>query len=148
MRTQLWQLACLYWTTANLLAFALMGLDKRRARRGCWRISEKALFFFPVLGGSLGGMLGMYFFHPPLVFSGRLPSPVSVPGAPALLSVAVAGALICLEQAVPAVRTSCPLTTGKVHTCRTSRIFSHTCRRKSRFNSLCQKVLQGPFGSL
>ena len=27
MRTQLWQLACLYWTTANLLAFALMGLD-------------------------------------------------------------------------------------------------------------------------
>ena len=63
MRTQLWQLACLYWTTANLLAFALMGLDKRRARRGCWRISEKALFFFPVLGGSLGGMLGMYFFH-------------------------------------------------------------------------------------
>ena len=34
MRTQLWQLACLYWTTANLLAFALMGLDKRRARRG------------------------------------------------------------------------------------------------------------------
>ena len=63
MRTQLWQLACLYWTTANLLAFALMGLDKRRARRGCWRSSEEALFFFPVLGGSLGGMLGMYFFH-------------------------------------------------------------------------------------
>lgn len=61
MRTQLWQLACLYWTTANLLAFALMGLDKRRARRGCWRISEKALFFFPVLGGSLGGMLGCTF---------------------------------------------------------------------------------------
>lgn len=61
MRTQLWQLACLYWTTANLLAFALMGLDKRRARRGCWRISEKALFFFPVLGGSLGGWLGCTF---------------------------------------------------------------------------------------
>ena len=98
-----------------------------------------------------GGDAGDVLFppqDPPLVFSGRLPSPVSVPGAPALLSVAVAGALICLEQAVPAVRTSCPLTTGKVHTCRTSRIFSHTCRRKSRFNSLCQKVLQGPFGSL
>ena len=150
MRTQLWQLACLYWTTANLLAFALMGLDKRRARRGCWRISEKALFFFPVLGGSLGGMLGMYFFHHKTrhwYFRAGFP-PVSVPGVPALLSVEVAGALICLEQAVPAVRTSCPLTTGKVHTCRTSRIFSHTCRRKSRFNSLCQKVLQGPFGSL
>lgn len=63
MRIQLWQLACLYWITVNLLAFALMGLDKRRARRGGWRISEKALFLFPVLGGSLGGMLGMRAFR-------------------------------------------------------------------------------------
>ena len=47
MRTQLWQLACLYWTTANLLAFALMGLDKRRARRGCWRISPDAFRALP-----------------------------------------------------------------------------------------------------
>ena len=163
MRTQLWQLACLYWTTANLLAFALMGLDKRRARRpgppGPEAPGPPGLLAHfgegPVLlsrpGRFPGGDAGDVLFppqDPPLVFSGRLPSPVSVPGAPALLSVAVAGALICLEQAVPAVRTSCPLTTGKVHTCRTSRIFSHTCRRKSRFNSLCQKVLQGPFGSL
>ena len=150
MRTQLWQLACLYWTTANLLAFALMGLDKRRARRAVGAFRRRPCSSFPSWAVPWGDAGDVLFppQDPPLVFSGRLPSPVSVPGAPALLSVAVAGALICLEQAVPAVRTSCPLTTGKVHTCRTSRIFSHTCRRKSRFNSLCQKVLQGPFGSL
>lgn len=27
----------------NLVSFALMGIDKRRARRGVWRISERAL---------------------------------------------------------------------------------------------------------
>ena len=63
MRTQLWQLACLYWTTANLLAFALMGLDKRRAKRGAWRISEKSLFLPPLLGGTVGAILGMRVFH-------------------------------------------------------------------------------------
>ena len=63
MRTQLWQLACLYWTTANLLAFALMGLDKRRAKRGAWRISEKTLFLPPLLGGTVGAIVGMRVFH-------------------------------------------------------------------------------------
>ena len=39
---------------SNLLAFLLMGVDKHRAKRGAWRISEPALFLFPVLGGALG----------------------------------------------------------------------------------------------
>ena len=47
----------------NLIAFALMGLDKGRAKRGRWRISEKALFLPAVLGGSLGAILGMRVFH-------------------------------------------------------------------------------------
>ena len=47
----------------NLIAFALMGLDKGRAKRGRWRISEKALFLPAVLGGSLGAILGMRLFH-------------------------------------------------------------------------------------
>ena len=48
---------------SNLLAFLLMGVDKHRAKRGAWRISEPALFLFPVLGGALGGMLGMRLFR-------------------------------------------------------------------------------------
>ena len=47
----------------NAAAFVLFGIDKRRARRNKWRISEKALFIPAVLGGALGGTLGMWFFH-------------------------------------------------------------------------------------
>ena len=63
MSASLWQLLGLYLLAANLAAFDLMGADKRRARRGAWRLSEKALFLFPVLGGALGGLLGMLAFH-------------------------------------------------------------------------------------
>ncbi len=55
-----WQWALL---GSNLLAFLLMGIDKSKA---CWhrrRVSERALFFFPVFGGALGGTLGMLVFH-------------------------------------------------------------------------------------
>ena len=47
----------------NIAAFALFGADKRKARRGDWRISEKALFLSAVLGGSLGALIGMRLFH-------------------------------------------------------------------------------------
>ena len=53
----------LYLPAVNLAAFVLMGMDKRRARRGEWRISEKALFLPAVLGGALGGVLGMKVFR-------------------------------------------------------------------------------------
>ena len=47
----------------NLVSFALMGIDKRRARRGVWRISERALFMTTACFGGLGGVLGMKVFH-------------------------------------------------------------------------------------
>ena len=47
----------------NVVSFALMGIDKRRARRGAWRISEKALFLTTACFGGLGGVLGMKVFH-------------------------------------------------------------------------------------
>ena len=52
-----------YLAAVNLLAFALMGADKAKARRGAWRISEKALFLTAVLGGSAGAIAGMYLFR-------------------------------------------------------------------------------------
>lgn len=53
----------LYIILINLIAFALMGIDKRRAVRHAWRISEKTLFLSALLGGSLGALLGMYTFR-------------------------------------------------------------------------------------
>ena len=47
----------------NLIAFALMGVDKRRAIRRVWRIPEKTLFAAAILGGSLGGIVGMFTFR-------------------------------------------------------------------------------------
>ena len=47
----------------NLVSFALMGIDKRRAQRGAWRISEKALFLTTACFGGLGGVMGMHLFH-------------------------------------------------------------------------------------
>ena len=63
MSKELWQLLALYLAAVNLAAFALMGADKRRARRGRWRISEKALFLPALFGGALGGLLGMRLFR-------------------------------------------------------------------------------------
>ena len=47
----------------NLVAFAIFGLDKKRAKKGQWRIPEKTLFLSAILGGSVGAILGMYIFH-------------------------------------------------------------------------------------
>ena len=63
MSKELWQLLGLYLLAVNAAAFLVMGLDKSRARRGRWRISEKALFLPAVLGGALGGVLGMRTFR-------------------------------------------------------------------------------------
>jgi len=63
MSKELWQLLGLYLLAVNAAAFLVMGADKRRARRGDWRISEKALFLPAVLGGALGGLIGMQIFR-------------------------------------------------------------------------------------
>lgn len=52
-----------YLAVMNILGFALMGLDKKRAGEHQWRISERTLFLVAALGGSVGSWLGMYIFH-------------------------------------------------------------------------------------
>ena len=52
--------ALLIWLIAvNGATFALYGIDKRRAKKGRWRIPERTLLLLPLLGGSVGGILGM-----------------------------------------------------------------------------------------
>lgn len=53
-----------YLVLVNIWAFALMGFDKRRAKRkGARRIRERTLFLSALLGGGLGAFLGMWVFR-------------------------------------------------------------------------------------
>jgi len=52
-----------YIVMINLVAFALMGIDKYKAKKKAWRIPEATLFLFAIFGGSLGSTLGMLTFH-------------------------------------------------------------------------------------
>ena len=54
---------CAVLLVMNLLSFAMMGIDKMKARRGSWRIPEKMLFLVTALFGGLGGTLGMQVFR-------------------------------------------------------------------------------------
>jgi uncharacterized membrane protein YsdA (DUF1294 family) len=57
------QVIFIYITVMSILAFAMMGIDKRKAHRHKWRISESNLFIVGLLGGGVGVLLGMNFFH-------------------------------------------------------------------------------------
>lgn len=57
------EIVLLWLLVWNLAAFALMGVDKAKARRGRWRIPEKTLFLSALLGGSVGAVLGMSLFR-------------------------------------------------------------------------------------
>ena len=53
----------IYLALINLTTFIIYGADKRRARQGKWRVPEKTLFLLPLLGGSIGALLGMRTFR-------------------------------------------------------------------------------------
>lgn len=52
-----------YLVLANIAGLAVMGIDKAKAIKGAWRIPEKTLFLFSLIGGSIGTWAGMYLFH-------------------------------------------------------------------------------------
>lgn len=52
-----------YLAAVNLVTFTVYGVDKAKARRGAWRVPEKTLFLLPLLGGSIGALLGMRTFR-------------------------------------------------------------------------------------
>lgn len=52
-----------YFIGINLIGFALMGIDKYKARKRAFRIPEATLFIIAVIGGSIGSIIGMYAFR-------------------------------------------------------------------------------------
>jgi|P827metagenome_2_1110787.scaffolds.fasta_scaffold00822_25 uncharacterized membrane protein YsdA (DUF1294 family) len=52
-----------YLVIINIIGFAMMGIDKKKAKKRSFRIPEASLFIIAVIGGSLGTIAGMYFFR-------------------------------------------------------------------------------------
>ena len=53
----------IYFIIINLLGFLMMYIDKKKAIKGKWRISEKSLFVVTLLGGGIGTNVGMNMFR-------------------------------------------------------------------------------------
>ena len=47
----------------NIVAFIMYGIDKRKAKKNEYRISEKALLLSAAVGGSIGALSGMKVFR-------------------------------------------------------------------------------------
>ena len=47
----------------NLITFLLYGIDKLKAKKGKWRISEATLLLLAAIGGSIGAWLGIKIWH-------------------------------------------------------------------------------------
>lgn len=52
-----------YLLAVNIASFILYGIDKYKAKRGKWRISEAMLLTMAVIGGSVGAWTGMKVWH-------------------------------------------------------------------------------------
>ena len=55
---------CLYYLIfINIITFMMYGIDKQKAKKGKWRISEATLLMMAIVGGSIGAWAGMRIWH-------------------------------------------------------------------------------------
>ena len=52
-----------YLLAINAVVFIMYGIDKYKAKKAKWRISEATLLLLAVLGGSIGAWMGMKVWH-------------------------------------------------------------------------------------
>ena len=80
-----------YLLIINAIGFLIMLADKYKAVKKKWRIPEKTLFAIALLGGSFGGLVGMYAVrHKTQHLSFTL-------GMPVILAVQILGMVILLS---------------------------------------------------
>lgn len=56
-------IALIYLATINVVTFFMYGIDKWKAKRSKWRISEATLLWMAVIGGSIGAWMGIKTWH-------------------------------------------------------------------------------------
>lgn len=52
-----------YLIAINIVTLIVYGIDKVKAMKGKWRISEATLLLLAIIGGSVGAWLGMKTWH-------------------------------------------------------------------------------------
>ena len=52
-----------YLLAVNIATFFLYGIDKYKAKKGKWRVSEATLLLMAVIGGSIGAWAGMRIWY-------------------------------------------------------------------------------------
>ena len=80
----------IYLLAINIIAFLAMGIDKRKAKSGAWRIPESTLMSLVLLGGGIGGLAGMY------TFRHKTKKPKFFIGFPAILTIEIAAVIYIL----------------------------------------------------
>lgn len=85
----------IYLGAVNLALFAVMGRDKRAARRGRRRVPEATLLALAAAGGSFGGMLAM------LLFRHKTRKPKFYLGFPVIFLLELGLALFILSRSTP-----------------------------------------------
>lgn len=57
------QYLVIYLVFINLIAFIAYRIDKKRSKKGIWRIKESTLLLFALIGGGIGSILGMQVYR-------------------------------------------------------------------------------------
>lgn len=57
------QLSLYYLAAINVITFLIYGIDKWKAKKNKWRISESTLLMLAAIGGSVGAWIGMKTWH-------------------------------------------------------------------------------------
>ena len=57
------QYSMYYLLAINIVSLFLYGIDKYKAKKNKWRISEATLLMMAVIGGSIGAWIGMRLWH-------------------------------------------------------------------------------------
>lgn len=79
-----------YLLAINAIALCAYGIDKYKAKKNKWRISEKLLIILAIVGGSVGAILGMKLFHHKTLHKRFYI------GVPTILLLQIAAAVFCI----------------------------------------------------
>ncbi|MGE5379438.1 MAG: DUF1294 domain-containing protein [Methylocystaceae bacterium] len=83
-----------YLLITNLITLVVFAVDKKRAKRGQWRIKESTLLFWCLIGGSIGGLAGMYLLRH------KTRHPKFSIGIPGIITLQLIGAFIVIKYLV------------------------------------------------